>query len=84
MIIALGFKGTALYNVVIIKEIIWTVMTLIFITIYIKRNKAQKAFDSSDFANAKKNLTPIAAYFILINIILGIVAIFLGITLRGF
>ncbi|MBP7742149.1 MAG: hypothetical protein KA073_02110 [Aliarcobacter sp.] len=84
MIIALGFKGTALYNVVIIKEIIWTVMTLIFITIYIKRNKAQKAFDSGDFANAKKNLTPIAAYFILINIILGIVAIFLGITLRGF
>ena len=84
MIIALGFKGTELYSVVIAKEIIWTIMTLIFITIYIKRNKAQKAFDSGDFANAKNNLLPIATYFIPANIILGLIAIFLGITLRGF
>jgi uncharacterized membrane protein len=84
MIIALGFKGTELYSVVIVKEIIWTIMTLIFITIYIKRNKAQKAFDCSDFANAKNNLLPIATYFIPANIILGLIAIFLGITLRGF
>uniref|UniRef100_UPI0040483E8D hypothetical protein n=1 Tax=Aliarcobacter sp. TaxID=2321116 RepID=UPI0040483E8D len=84
MIIALGFKGTDLYSVAIAKEIIWTIMTLIFITIYIKRNKAQKAFDCSDFANAKNNLLPIATYFIPANIILGLIAIFLGITLRGF
>ena len=84
MIIALGFKGTELYSVVIIKEIIWSIMTLIFITIYIKRNKAQKAFDSGDFASAKNNLLPIATYFIPINIVLGLIAIFLGITLRGF
>ena len=84
MIIALGFKGTALYNIVIVKEIIWTIMLIIFITIYMKRNKAQKAFDSGDFVNTKKQLIPIATYFIPINIILGLVAIFLGITLRGF
>ena len=83
MIIALGFKGTELYSVVIVKEVIWTIMTLIYITIYIKRNKAQKAFDSGDFASAKNNLLPIATYFIPINIILGLIAIFLGITLRG-
>ena len=84
MIVALGFKGTALYNIVIVKEIIWTIMLLIFITIYMKRNKAQKAFDNGDFANTKKQLIPIATYFIPINIVLGLVAIFLGITLRGF
>ena len=84
MIIALGFKGTELYSIVIAKEIIWTIMTVILITIYIKRNKAQKAFDSGDFANAKNNLLPIATYFIPANIILGLIAIFLGITLRGF
>ena len=84
MIIALGFKGTALYNIVIVKEIIWTIMLIIFITIYMKRNKAQKAFYSGDFANTKKQLIPIATYFIPINIVLGLVAIFLGITLRGF
>ena len=84
MIVALGFKGTALYNIVIVKEIIWTIMLIIFITIYMKRNKAQKAFNSGDFANAKNDLLPIATYYIPANIILGIVAIFLGITLRGF
>ena len=84
MIIALGFKGTELYNVVVIKEIIWSIMTLIIITIYIRRIKAQKAFDNNDFLNAKNNLLPIATYFIPVNIVLGLVAIFLGITLRGF
>ena len=84
MIIALGFKGTELYNVVVIKEIIWSIMTLIFITIYIRRIKAQKAFDNNDFLNAKNSLLPIATYFIPVNIVLGLVAIFLGITLRGF
>jgi uncharacterized membrane protein len=84
MIIALGFKGTELYSIVIAKESIWLLMTIIFITIYIKRNKAQKAFDDSDFASAKNNLLPIATYFIPINIALGLIAIFLGITLRGF
>ena len=84
MIIGLAFKGTELYSVVIAKEIIWTIMTIIFITIYMKRNKAQKAFDKGDFASAKNALIPIATYFIPANIILGLIAIFLGITLRGF
>ena len=84
MIIALGFKGTPLYSFVIVKEIIWTIMTIIFITIYVKRNKAEKAFIQGDFLGAKNNLAPIAKYYIPLNIILGIVAIYLGITLRGF
>ena len=84
LIITLKLKESELYNIVIIKEIIWSIMTLIFISIYIKRNKAQKAFDIGDFVNAKNNLLPIATYFIPINIVLGLIAIFLGITLRGF
>lgn len=84
MIIALGFKGTPLYSIAIAKEVIWTIMTLVFIFIFIKRNKAQKAFDEGKFPIAKENLLPIATYLIPINILLGIIAIFLGITLRGF
>ena len=84
MIIALGFKGTPLYGVVIAKELIWTVMTIIFITIYIKRNKAEKAFIAGDYITTKAQLAPIAKYFIPLNIILGLVAIYLGVTLRGF
>lgn len=84
MIIGLAFKGTDLYSTVILKEIVWTIMTIVFITIYIKRNKAQKAFEGGDFITAKSQLTPIAKYFIPLNIALGIIAIYLGVTLRGF
>ena len=84
MIIALGFKGTPLYSFVIAKEAIWTVMTIVFIIIYVKRNKAEKAFIAGDFLTAKNNLAPIAKYYIPLNIILGIIAIYLGVTLRGF
>ncbi len=84
MIIALGFKGTPIYGVVIAKEAIWTLMTIIFITIYIKRNKAEKAFLAGDYITTKAHLAPIAKYFIPLNIALGIIAIYLGVTLRGF
>ena len=84
MIIALAFKESELYSVVITKEIIWSIMMLIFLVVYIKRKKAQKAFNSGDFSTTKKNLIPIATYFIPINIVLGLIAIFLGVTLRGF
>lgn len=84
MIIALGFKGTPLYSIVIAKEAVWTIMTLIFIVIFIKRKNAQKAFDEGNLTKAKESLLPIAGYLIPVNIVLGLIAIFLGITLRGF
>lgn len=83
MIIGSGFKENTLYSLVIVKELIWTLMTIIFIIIYIKRNKAQKSFLNEDMNTTKNNLIPIANYFIPINILLGIVAIFIGILLRG-
>lgn len=84
MIIALGFKGTPLYSFVIAKEAIWTIMAIVFIVIFIKRKQAQKAFDEGNFPIAKQKLLPIASYLIPINILLGLIAIFFGITLRGF
>ncbi|RXJ80974.1 hypothetical protein [Arcobacter sp. F2176] len=84
MILGLELKATPLYSFAMAKEIIWTIMTLIFIYIYIKRNKAQKYFDKGELALAKATLEPIAKIFIPTNIILGVIAIFIGVTLRGF
>lgn len=84
MIIALGFKGTELYSTVIAKEAIWIIMTVIFTIIYVKRNQAQKAFDKGEFPLAKQKLEPIASFLIPLNIVLGLIAIYLGVTLRGF
>lgn len=84
MAVGMGFKGTPLYMVVHIKEGIWTVMTLIFIAIYIKRNRAERAFKSGDLELAKRELAILPKYLLPINIILGFVALYFGITLRGF
>lgn len=82
--IGLGFKGTTLYPIVHVKEAIWTIMTIIFIVIYKKRNKAERAFLSGDMQTTKDELLPIAKYFIPINITLGIFALYFGVVLRGF
>ncbi|WP_417326898.1 hypothetical protein [Halarcobacter sp.] len=84
MIIALGFKGTELYSTVIAKEAIWIIMTVVFTIIYVKRNQAQKAFEKGEFPLAKQKLEPIASFLIPLNIVLGLIAIYLGVTLRGF
>ena len=80
LIFAFELEGKLIH----IKEGIWTVMTIIYITVYIKRNKAQKAFLRQDFITAKKHLKPIANIYIPLNIVLGLAAIYLGVTLRGF
>ena len=84
MAIGLGFKGTPLYDIVHIKEGLWTVMLIIFIFINMKRAKAQKYFDDLDFKNTKETLVPLAKWMIPLNIFLGLIAIYLGVTLRGF
>ncbi len=84
MAVGLGFKGTPLYSVVLVKEGIWTIMTVVFTIIYIRRNQAEKLFISGDLAGAKQKLAPIATYLIPINIALGIAALYFGGVLRGF
>ena len=68
-------------SVVYFKEAIWTLMTLVFIIVFIKRQKAHKSFNHNDFANTKKELQPISLYFIPLNILLGLLALLLGIII---
>ncbi len=84
MIINFKFKGGELYGIVIIKEILWTIMTLIFIYIYILRYQAQKYFEKQNFKQTKIKLSKIPSVLIPINITLGLIAIYLGVSLRGF
>ncbi len=66
------------------KEAIWTIMTINFTIMYIKRLKAQKQFDIGNIQLAKKSLSIISRVLLPINIFLGISATILGIILRGF
>ncbi len=78
MIFAMGSSMT-----VQIKETIWIIMTANFTWMYFKRRKAQKLFDAGDLAQAKASVALIPKLLLPLNIILGIVALWLGVSLRG-
>ena len=84
MAIGMGFKGTPLYGMVHLKEAIWTIMTINYSLMFIRRNKAERLFISGDLAGAKELLLPIPNFMLPLNIALGVVALAVGITLRGF
>jgi len=71
-------------NLVHIKEAIWTIMTINFIIMYIKRSKAQKLFNNGKIADARDMVAIIPKALLPINIALGVLATVLGVVLRGF
>jgi uncharacterized membrane protein len=84
MAVGLGFKGTELYWLIHVKEVIWTIMVINFIYMYIQRSKAQKMFNSGELAGAKQKVSKLPNLLLPINIFLGVASIFAGVTLRGF
>jgi uncharacterized membrane protein len=66
-----------------IKFVIWFVMTANFAWMYFKRHKAQKLFDEGKLPDAKATITIIPKLLLPINIVLGIIALWLGVELRG-
>ncbi|SFV62647.1 hypothetical protein MNB_SV-9-927 [hydrothermal vent metagenome] len=77
-------QAYATYQLVHIKEAVWLIMTMNFTFMYIQRYKAQKLFNNQKLAEAKEKLKLIPNLLLPINIALGIVALWLGVTLRGF
>ncbi len=79
MIVALELKGGIVY----IKEAIWSIMSVNYGFMYYKRAKAQKLFNSGNLKEAKEQVKLLPNRLLPINIALGVVAIILGVTLRG-
>jgi uncharacterized membrane protein len=84
MAIAMDGHHGALKSFFLSKEIIWTIMALNYIYMYTKRAKAWKLFSRGDVALAKAQVSLIPNLLLPLNIVLGIVALWLGVTLRGF
>lgn len=80
MLMGLGYTGGLIH----LKEAIWTVMTLNFTYMYAKRAKAQKLFNTGELPRAKEAVKLLPTVLLPINIVLGLIAIFVGATLRGF
>jgi uncharacterized membrane protein len=80
LIIGAGFGGGYIH----LKEAIWTIMTLNYFFMYIKRTKAQKLFNQGEFAKAKESVSILPTILLPLNIALGLLAIYLGVLLRGY
>ena len=65
------------------KENIWMIMTANFIWMYTKRYKAQKLFNRGELPQAKAMVALIPKFLLPLNIVLGLIALWLGVGLRG-
>lgn len=97
MAVGLGFRAAALdamgnviddyamslYQTVHIKEAIWMIMAINLGAMMYRRGQAKKALLSDNLERAKEMLTPIAQYMVPLNIVLGVIAIFIGVVLRN-
>ncbi len=83
MAIATGGHHGDLKSLFLTKEIIWTVMAVNFTYMYIKRAKAWKLFSKGNIAEVKAQLFWIPNVLLPLNIVLGLIALWLGVSLRG-
>jgi uncharacterized membrane protein len=83
MAIATGGHHGDLKPLFLTKEIIWTVMALNFTYMYMQRAKAWKLFSKGEMAAAKAQLAWIPNVLLPLNIVLGVTALWLGVSLRG-
>ncbi len=79
LLIGAGHDGWIVH----LKESIWTIMTLNFIYMYIQRFRASKALKSDDIEKVKQLVRLLPNRLLPLNIFLGLIAIFLGVMLRG-
>jgi len=83
MAIATGGHHGDLKSLFLTKEIIWTVMAVNFTYMYMQRVKAWKLFSKGEIALAKAQVAWIPNVLLPLNIVLGLIALWLGISLRG-
>ncbi|MEA1918544.1 MAG: hypothetical protein U9N52_01785 [Campylobacterota bacterium] len=81
MAIGLGLHHGEAKTIAFVKEGIWSIMALNLGAMILRRNKAQKLIDVGEYAQAKLLLGRIGGAMVPVNIVLGIIAIFLGVTL---
>jgi len=83
MAIATGGHHGDLKSLFISKEILWIIMAINYSYMYAKRGKGWKLFSQGDVALAKAQLSLIPNLLLPLNIVLGIIALWLGVSLRG-
>ena len=73
-----SISGSELASLGHAKEVIWSVMAINLFVMVLRRNRAVKLLNEGDMVGAKFSLELIGKYMVPVNIILGIIAIYLG------
>ncbi len=81
MLVGYDMKHTPYAGVAHAKEAIWAFMSVNLFVMILRRNRAVRLLEKGDMAGAKFSLELIGKYMVPLNIILGVVAIYLGATL---
>jgi hypothetical protein len=80
MLIGYDIKNTEYAQSAHIKEGVWVVMFLNYLMMIKRRNRASKLLAEGDVIGAKFSMNMVGKYMIPVNIILGLVAIYMGAT----
>ena len=83
MAIATGGHHGDLKTLFVSKEIIWMIMAVNFTYMYIRRAKAWKLFNKGEIKEAKAKMKWIPNVLLPLNIVLGLIALWMGVSLRG-
>lgn len=75
-------NAMAMYNLVHVKEAIWMIMAMNLGVMMYLRSKAEKLLGRDDLIGAQKKLGLIGKYLVPLNIVLGVIAIYMGVVLR--
>ena len=78
MLLGYDLKNTDYSGLGHAKEAIWSIMFINFFVMILRRNRAAAFLEKGDIAGAKFSMALVGKYMIPVNIILGIIAIFLG------
>ena len=83
MAVAMGGHHGASKELFITKEILWTIMAINYGYMYYKRATAWKMFNQGKVKEAKVRMKWMANVLLPTNIVLGVVALWMGVALRG-
>ena len=83
MAISLDGHHGSLKTLFVSKEIIWTIMSINYGYMYYKRSTAWKLFNQNRVKEAKARMKWMANVLLPLNIVLGLVALLMGVSLRG-
>ncbi len=83
LVVALDGHHGAAQNSFVLKEVIWSIMVVNFSYMFVRRHKAWRHYQAGKLPEAKRLVRLFPNVLLPINIMLGLLALWLGISLRG-